>query len=529
MLSVLLLFYSATFIALSKDPTTLEKIYWVDTTLSIENSPYSITSNTLIRKEATLTIENGVELVFLNDSILNIDGSVIVGCNSINSSLYHNNNMGLFDNQSFTHIHGQSNNSKIIFCKGCNSLYSKFCNTLFDRITFDNRNNPASLLFNSCEFNTYGHNTIRSSGKGSVIISDSWFHVGSGLSAVGDGEFIINNCLIEDLMYFWYASNAFVYNTYIINICIGMHWSTVNIENSTISNCITGIDVATGPRCDVNIISTKITNCSTGIDTIARTTITSSEILNCSVGVKSKQTLSIKFSNISNNGYGVKLLTWGQYIVTIQYNNFENNIINIENGDHDQVNLNYNYFGTDITNQSIIAAKIKDICSGYSNGLITFWPWLTKPYINMDSVSEIYTFDFMGCNSIKTAESYNIGKTLSPTIPTESPTKWPSHFPIISPTVIPTTSPTISASMVTESPSLKQISQQITVKDDSSKLVIILTITIILLIIIILIGVIYMYSKREEFNKMATKVQIESETKAFIEPKAISETQTEGW
>eukprot|EP01084_Bolivina_argentea_P277888 474590_1 len=270
---LLLLWQVATSIVFSAE---LSQLYYVDASLSLANSPYHVISDVIISQGATLTIENGVEIIFLNHSTISVRGSIIVGCQDTNTlSNYHR---GLLVNTPYTYIHGESKNGQMLFDRGATG---EFCNVLFEKLSGIKEISIYSglLSFDNCDCKT----DITSSNIQNTF-NDSIFSDGRVISL---GYF--DNCLIKNIGTFHPV--GYVYNTDIIDggsdrdypgICV-VNVDSVTIENSTISNCLTGIL----NKGKMKIKSTTISNCSTAIYNM-------------------QYEIYMEFSNISNNDIGIK-------------------------------------------------------------------------------------------------------------------------------------------------------------------------------------------------------------------------------
>eukprot|EP01084_Bolivina_argentea_P081734 147980_1 len=102
-----------------------------NTTLTLSGSPYTIVSSITVNSDVLLQIENGVEIIFMGDYTLNIYGSIIYGCNDIDTSLY--SSRGLVSDPK-GHIHSDTslNAQQVVVRIYENAFGSFFCNVLFE-------------------------------------------------------------------------------------------------------------------------------------------------------------------------------------------------------------------------------------------------------------------------------------------------------------------------------------------------------------------------------------------------------------
>eukprot|EP01084_Bolivina_argentea_P080593 145972_1 len=458
--------------------TKLDSLYYVNTTLFVNEGPYEVESDVIISQDATLKIENGVEIIFEGDSSIIVRGSIIVGCNDIDT--FSNNHRGLINNTLYTYIHGTNNNGYFTFEY---DTYGEFCNVLFDEMSsaflFEGFKTAKLLLIDNCLFKS----PVQL--RGNTKITDSEFTYGSGISLTEHNHACtttFDNCLFTN------------FGTIYID------WITVYISNSDIMNNNDADCISTTDYSSAIIDNSTISNCLTGINT-QYSRIISSEIKNCSIGILNGHKVHIEFTNIRNNNIGLKLSSRSYGTNIINYNNFIDNTINIESdAEYDQINITLNYFGSNTTNQSIIASTIKDICDGYSNGLVTFWPWLIKPFINKYNIDqEVYTFDFKGCHSIHVAKSYALQMHTKPTSAPTSITK--TNFP----SIISTASSTTDSNVYLKDNSSSQSSSMVNLIP-------------IFLAILLFIACSYMYFKIQKSNKEKEKKHMEMEMEGLIEP-----------
>eukprot|EP01084_Bolivina_argentea_P147398 257897_1 len=225
-----------------------------DYTFSVPNSPYYIQSNTIFTKN--VIIENGVEIIFPSPQAFEFQSNLTIGCNDINTSM--NNNRGLMDANTFTHIHGDSrttpSNTQIEFC---NVKFSGLSYALLHATT-PHPNTQIPIFIDNCEFHNntstmltwYSARTsITTYFKDSIICNtDTVNHW---------GDAIYDNCDIRNYDKFCddVCSRFAIRNSYISrnetdssisSNCFGVGFSPIGDEklaiyNNVISNCGTGV------------------------------------------------------------------------------------------------------------------------------------------------------------------------------------------------------------------------------------------------------------------------------------------------
>eukprot|EP01084_Bolivina_argentea_P196194 336363_1 len=138
--------------------------YITTTTLTLADSPYNVTGAVTFSSGATLYIENGVEIVFLDNYDINIQGYLNVGCYEYDTSAI-TSIKGLANSTTYTYIHGINGKNRIggITIDTSLNQYAngKFCNVLFKNLDYaiqessasyaDSRINPIYSIDN-CEF-----------------------------------------------------------------------------------------------------------------------------------------------------------------------------------------------------------------------------------------------------------------------------------------------------------------------------------------------------------------------------------------
>eukprot|EP01083_Nonionella_stella_P055462 146314_1 len=114
--------------------TDLQQSYTENTTLSSANSPYYVVSDIVIYPNTTLSIDNGVAIVFFEDYTIDVQGS-IDACNAFDSG--YDGIIGLANTNEYIHIY--SNNStapngrvSVSVMHGRMPGFATFCNAKFE-------------------------------------------------------------------------------------------------------------------------------------------------------------------------------------------------------------------------------------------------------------------------------------------------------------------------------------------------------------------------------------------------------------
>eukprot|EP01084_Bolivina_argentea_P024069 44915_1 len=364
---------------------TLNVLYISSTSLMLSQSPYYVINDVVISDGVTITIENGVEIIFMADYTIYVRGTFNF-CHNIDTSS--DKTRGLSDLTTYGYIHGDSSlirKGSIAFDSDTNGE-GLFCNILFENLNIainTNRNgltSPYIATVDNCEFNNIYRVFDGNSFVGDTsLFTDSYFH---NIDEVAYGSAaIFDNCLFDN---FGAIISAYGYYFTFTN-------NTINGDGT--QNCFV----------------------------ISRSIIEYNVIDNCNIAITTNMYYNtIQYNTISNHNTAIIM---GQKSNDdkdlIIYNNFISNVITLNNnGDTDETNCNYNYFGSSTSDQSVIASSMRDICDSSSLGLITFWPWFISEFIENAPLPIAYTFNFAGCSSIDSVTSYQI--TNNPT--TNNPT-----------------------------------------------------------------------------------------------------------
>lgn len=324
-------------------------------------------NNVIIKEGVSLEIENGVELIFMDEYDIQIQGKLIIGCNEINL----NSNIGLASAISYTHIHNNNSGNatgRFVFGNELNGngASARFCNVLFDGLKYgiwsaDNYIGDKNVSFKNCEFVNMEYAT-RLNRATTVKITDSYFH---DVDYVSDGGAIYDNCKFERFK--WWTPGFVYYG--------------IEVYNSELdcSHCLPGVPgyssycIGTAPN---NAISILINN-------------TISNASDTGLYVRGKEDI-VRYNTFKSLNTAIEMRSWATTPV-LEYNNFIDNDINVYGFSYDY-DLGYNYWGVDTDNATAIAAKIIDLCDSEQSvtGLITWWPYYIEP-IDFDHVDNLPT------------------------------------------------------------------------------------------------------------------------------------------
>eukprot|EP01084_Bolivina_argentea_P148767 260026_1 len=320
----------------------LNAVFLTDTTITTDGSPYYIPYDVTIETDVTLTIENGVELMFLDDYSIHVFGSLIYGCNDIDTSGY--SSRGLV---SPTHGYIHSNFTDTGTQKGVirfiqTLLGTSFCNVLFEGLVMAIHYlvSARPITIDHCEF------------------SNNW-----GVVQYGDSNVLFNNSYIHHTVSFvnFYSDSKWNNNNF-------THFQTIASSDSKDPSFTNNVIVGDGTNSPFYLIS--------------KADFTGNIIKNCNIALRtSVDNNSIQYNHFENNN--VAIIAHDNNI--IHYNNFINNTINIDysthfgDGAYDILQADYNYFGT--SDESEIPRKIVDITDGYHYtykqvaGFVLWWPF----------------------------------------------------------------------------------------------------------------------------------------------------------
>ncbi len=269
--------------------TDLSPNYFQNTTLTKNASPYYVVSDVVIYSNTTLSIENGVEIIFIDDYTIDLQGA-IYACNGYDST---SSTAGLENANEYIYIH--SNNSATAIGKtSISSGFATFCNTKFAGLYYALSNSYA--IYNS-EFYDLQYGTYDTSSSTISMITNSLFvnneNVNYGVGVIYDG------CVFRNFTNF-FANN-------------GNYATDIAMRNSKIY----------GNGNNLNCVKTK------GFTGPASQAIYNNTIENCGFGMYVQDTTENQGIIIQRNTikncylYGISSSIPN---VTVQHNTFMNNI-----------------------------------------------------------------------------------------------------------------------------------------------------------------------------------------------------------
>lgn len=104
-------------------------------------------------------------------------------------------------------------------------------------------------------------------------------------------------------------------------------------------------------------------------------------VKNCHIALRSNWAgMNVDSCTFEKNDVAIRLNWDGTTVNVPRRSNFVDNLVNLEVPGSTDVNESLNYWGTN--NKSVIAAKIKDVCDGFSQALATWWPYATR-FVNV--------------------------------------------------------------------------------------------------------------------------------------------------
>ena len=300
-----------------------------NTTWTLSNSPYIVTSNLTLFPNFTLTIEPGVVIKFNDNTSFNVRGSLIAIGSSTNFITFTSSSTspskGIWGGVSISELSGT--NATINFCKFSYALPAIYIGQV----------NPNPIIIKNSEFT---QNASAFSGYASGVFKIDSCKFTKNQSAIGgyssgtEGNLELNNSLFTE-------------NDYALN----------NTNEVTANSCI-----FTCNKIAAYVWSGTFDNC---------------KIESNQVGVKpaNKYSITITNSSISNNDTGI-ILNYFSAGNNIHQNNICNNkIFNIVHSGNYNENLDNNCWCD--TNKTILSQKIYDGYDNISLGLITINPLKT--------------------------------------------------------------------------------------------------------------------------------------------------------
>eukprot|EP01084_Bolivina_argentea_P033510 61964_1 len=264
----------------------LSHLYIGDFNLIVANSPYMVVSDVTIRDTSNFVIDNGVEIIFMDDYTISVYGSFKAGCLDYNT-ISVSDIRGLANADIFTYIHGKKTSSQIGTISLLNDNYgtnskSSFCNTKFENmktaiyaIRSIYSSHAGKYYVDNCEFSNL-YNAMYVDTDNNNKITDSYIHNVNYFARYG--QFTYDNLLITN------------FNQY-----------SANSATSTITNSEV---IGNGDLCvsrAESIMNNTILSCSTCISSSRTSTITGNTIQNCSeYGIRGAGSINNNtFSNIT--------------------------------------------------------------------------------------------------------------------------------------------------------------------------------------------------------------------------------------
>eukprot|EP01084_Bolivina_argentea_P269407 457863_1 len=355
---------------------TLNALYTLNTELA-SSTEYIINRNVIIEENAIFYIPNNTNISFTGDYTLTVRGSLIIGCEDIDTASDHK--IGIIDHDSSVLVYGNDSNKQQGGILIDSTGIASFCNTKFENLyNAIALNSPYKFILDNCEFeNNYCCLYVDVPSYEQRQITDNIFSYSKyGIYDIYHYALIENNIFVDIKYtaidaYSWnegvYVNNNTFINDYQHSLCAIYNYAYANITSNTFINFTNAL-------------------------------------------VLDGRNAMVKYNEFINNHIAVVInAKQNQYI---QYNNFISNDHNIELKDnYNQLHCNYNFNGitTDPTSPQLTGNKMIDFCdsNGY-NGIITFWPYFEQElYFNViDNSTALYTFDFIDCTSITSASGY---------------------------------------------------------------------------------------------------------------------------
>ena len=296
-----------------------------DTTWTVADSPYTVTSSITLFPGFTLTIEPGVEVIFSSGVRLNIRGTLIAEGTEINPIIFRSSAIG--SKGSWNGIYLDTN-------LGANAS-----------IKYVSITDAQSAISVTCCGN-----------GGPVNISDSTFSNNvTALGGYAGWDMIIERCIFEDNTYAVTAADKEIHDSIFRNNDYGLYQTE---RVSVYSSVFTGHQIALyGGRGEV-------TNC---------------EISENDIGVQANYGgFTLTNNTITNNTEGVILGQYDTYSAPVEYNNiYDNTNYNLKNTGSSDKNVPNNWWGT--TNLNDIGLKIFDGNDDSNLGIVYFEPILNEP------------------------------------------------------------------------------------------------------------------------------------------------------
>eukprot|EP01083_Nonionella_stella_P260675 888464_1 len=381
-------------------PTNLGDLpatYTTDTTLG-PSMTYNVVSDVLIDWNTVLTVSGGVDIVFKDDYTIFVQGTINVGCDTIDT--LNNHEIGIMSESQLISIYNEDDST----FKGRIHIHDRgsafFCNTRFTnlyRIYYYGGYSANSLLVDNCEFD----------------------HLAVGIEFYKDCDYITEYITDNKFM----NSNGGIKNARCVNVENNIFESTsspMSCPHASIINNNTFVWDQTGYR-------TAVTAC--GGNRPPNITFNTFSHWEQAISIDGNygDQVNVLYNEFIDNTKAIFIESPDPH--HIKYNNFISNSYSIYNGDcgHStirwescsQTHCGYNYYGASSIDQSIISSQIYDICDGgEGHGLVTWWPWYTEPidFNSLPTTLQEHTFEILDCIAGDAHSAIN-GNKLPPLYP----------------------------------------------------------------------------------------------------------------
>eukprot|EP01084_Bolivina_argentea_P248075 414960_1 len=142
--------YTTLFVSSCYSTETLNALYTSNTTLT-SSTEYIINRDVIIDENVIFYIPNNTNISFVGDYTLTVRGSLIIGCEDIDTASDHQ--IGIIDRDSSVLVYGNDSNKQQGGILIDSTGIASFCNTkfknLYNAITL---NSPYKFILDNCEF-----------------------------------------------------------------------------------------------------------------------------------------------------------------------------------------------------------------------------------------------------------------------------------------------------------------------------------------------------------------------------------------
>lgn len=329
--------------------TEVSGIISQDTVWSKTYSPYIVKGNILVDTGATLTVTEGVYVLFDGNYEFQVRGKLLVEGTESDNIIF-----DAYNNTNWASINIISSSNLIRYSKinNANGIIISSNNNTITYCTFSGQNNLLSVV--------NGANNI---------ISNSTFNSGRGVDVYSGSNNIIRNCSLMDSRMHIGTTLAQVIN------CNTYYISVDGTFNKITNTTITGGISLYGSNHEITYCT--ISNSSVNDNYGAGIVLRDNYCYNC----------KIMYNNIINSKYGIYFSNCKEIVGTQIYNN---NIFNHECnfktsigiGSVDAIN---NYWGT--TDKTEIANKIYDFYDDFNLYKVIYEPFLSAPYTSITGIT----------------------------------------------------------------------------------------------------------------------------------------------